>query len=301
MDWLPWAGKVDHSDSIVSKAAHSSLKTIAADLWMESVWIFDAVRNEFWPDAGYGCPPLPCSGKLKFSAVFSSGLVFSRVSVESAKLPVQLIKISACWQQPYGKIYGSPSHQTGFVVGVFDSCKIVVWQNYSVGVLCVAISVWQNRVLSSSRLLSAKAKCWDLLSQTTGKVSSLSPWLPKREWDSSADSRRLGCAVALYFGLLTISLTQYPASLDFFATPEDNKALKACRGIISMWPLFSLLLWQAGMIRETMDRNDDGISFSPHRPAQNGLWYQSAGGSCPLCSCSEGRIGVGGASLENIK
>lgn len=49
----------------VSKAAHSSLKTIAADLWMESVWIFDAVRHEFWPDAECGCPPLPCSGKHK--------------------------------------------------------------------------------------------------------------------------------------------------------------------------------------------------------------------------------------------
>lgn len=49
----------------LSKAAHSSWKTVAADLWMESVWIFDAVGNKFWPDAEYGCPPLPCSGKHK--------------------------------------------------------------------------------------------------------------------------------------------------------------------------------------------------------------------------------------------
>lgn len=229
------------------------------DLWCS--WKQVLARCWMW------CPLLPCSGKHK-QYLFSSGLVFSRVSVKSAKLAVQLIKISACWQQPHGKIYGSPSHQTGFVVGVFDSCKIVVWQNYSVGVFCGAISVWQNCVLSRSRFLSAKAKCWDLLSQTTGIFSSLLPWLPKREWDSSADSRRLGCGVALYFGLLTVSLTQHPASLDFFAAPEDNKALKACRGSISMWLLFSLLLWQAGMIRESMDRNDDGISFATSPPAR---------------------------------
>lgn len=233
---------------------------------MQSLWIFDAAGNKFWPDAEYDCPPLPCSGKHE-QYLSSSGLVFSRVSVKSAKLAVQLIKISACWQQPHGKIYGNPSHQTGFVVGVFDNCKIVVWQSYSVGVLCAAISVWQNRVLSRPRFLSAKAKCWDLLSQSTGIFCSLFPWLPKREWDSGADSRRLGCGVALYFGLLTVSLTQYPANLDLFAAPEDNKALKACRGRISMWPLFSLLLWQAGMIRENMDRKD-GISFSTSLPAR---------------------------------
>lgn len=47
------------------KAAHSSSETVAADLWMESVWTFDAVGNKFWPDDEYGCPPLPCSGKHK--------------------------------------------------------------------------------------------------------------------------------------------------------------------------------------------------------------------------------------------
>lgn len=164
-----------------------------------------------------------------------------------------------------------PPTKLVLLLGVFDSCKIVVWQTYRVGALCVAISVWQNRVLSGSRFLSAKAKCWDLLSQTTGMFSSLLPWLPKWEWDSSADSRRLGCGVVLYFGLLTVSLTQYPASLDFFATPEDSKALKARRGSISVGPWFSLLFWQAGrMIRESMGRSDDGISFSTSPPSQGG-------------------------------
>lgn len=49
----------------LSKTAHSSSKTVAADLWMESVWIFDVVGNKFWPDAECGCPSLPCSGKHK--------------------------------------------------------------------------------------------------------------------------------------------------------------------------------------------------------------------------------------------
>lgn len=37
-----------------------------------------------------------------------------------------------------------------------------------------------------------------------------------------------------------------------------------------MWPLFSLLLWQAGIIREGMDRSDGGISFSASTPSQDG-------------------------------
>ena len=143
-----------------------------------------------------------------------------------------------------------------------------MWQNYSIGVLCIAISIWQNHILSGSRLLSVRAKCWDLLFQTTGIFSSLLPWLPKWAWDSSADSRRLGCGVALYFGLLTVSLTQCLASLAFFATPGGNKELKACRDSISSWLLFSLLLWQARMIRESMGRNDDGISSPTSPPAR---------------------------------
>lgn len=114
----------------------------------------------------------------------------------------------------------------------------------------MAISIWQNHILSGSSFLSVRAKCRDILCQATGIFSSLLPWLPKWARDNSADSRRLGCGVALYFGLLTVSLTQCPASLAFLATPEDNKELKACRDSISMWPLFSLLLWQARMIRE---------------------------------------------------
>lgn len=68
--------------------------------------------------------------------------------------------------------------------------------------------------------------------------------------------------MALYFGLLTVSLAQCRASLAFFASPEDNKELKTCRDSISMWLLFYLLLVQTKGIRKSMDRNDDGISNS---------------------------------------
>lgn len=153
-----------------------------------------------------------------------------------------------------------------------------MWQNYSIDVLCIASSMWQDHTLSGCRFLSVKAKCRDLF-QTTGIFSSLLPWLPKWAWDSSADSRRLGCGVALYFGLLTVSLTQCPASLAFFATPEDNKELKACRDSISMWPLFSLLLWQARIIRESIDRSGAGMSFSTSALARMVLmcWWHVPG------------------------
>lgn len=177
-----------------------------------------------------------------------------------------------------------------------------MWQNYSIGVLCIAIGIWQNHILSGSRLLSVRAKCRDILCQTTGMFSSLLPWLPKWAWDNSADSRRLGCGVALYFGLLTVSLTQCLASLAFLATPEDNEELKACRDSISMWPLLSLLLWQARTIRESMDmdRNYDGISSSTVPPTRMAGVLMCCG-VCPHRSCSEGKIGVGGETEKKVR
>lgn len=90
-------------------------------------------------------------------------------------------------------------------------------------------------------------------------------------WGSGADSRRLGCGAALYFGLLTVSLTECLASLAFFTTPEDNKELKACRDSISVWLSLSLLLQQSMMIRESLDRNNDGISLSASPTARVAL------------------------------
>lgn len=54
----------------LSKAAHSSSKTMAADLWMESVWIFDAAGNKFWPDAE--CGVLSCLAVGNTSSIFSA-------------------------------------------------------------------------------------------------------------------------------------------------------------------------------------------------------------------------------------
>lgn len=101
------------------KAEHSSSQAEAADLWMESVWMWDAAGNQLWPDAEHGrlcCPVVRCQ-----SAALQLRPSPFRVSVKSARLAVQFIKISACWQQPHVKIEGSPSHQIGFAVGVSDT------------------------------------------------------------------------------------------------------------------------------------------------------------------------------------
>lgn len=100
------------------EAEHSSSQAEAADLWMESVWMWDAAVNQLWPDAEHGCPP-SCGAMPKSSSVAQASPF--RVSVKSARLAARFIKSSACWQQPHVKIEGSPSHQIDFAVGVSDT------------------------------------------------------------------------------------------------------------------------------------------------------------------------------------
>lgn len=110
---------------------------------------------------------------------------------------------------------------------------------------------------------------------------------------SGADSRRLGCGAALYFGLLTVSLTECLASLAFFTTPEDNKELKACRDSISVWLSLSLLIQQSMMIRESLDRNNDGISLSASPPPSQGGFGVNVLEACAhFAPAARGKLGL---------
>lgn len=224
------------------KAEHSSSQAEAADLWMESVWMWDAAGSQLWPGAERGCP-LPCGlmPKCSSAAQAFSSQGFSEASQVSCAVYQKFSLLTATTCENRRK--SLPPNR--FCCGCFWyswCCKIVGWQKCSVCVLCIAIVVYQNCVLSRSRFLSAGAKRRQLLFQTTGKFCNLFPQLLKRAQNSGADSRRLGCSVALYFGFLTVSLTQCCSGLAFFATPEDNKEaakLKAWRQYLHKFPPLS--------------------------------------------------------------
>lgn len=151
---------------------------------------------------------------------------------------------------------------------------------------------FQALISKSQVLRSPFPDHWQILQAVT--------LIAQTEWGSSADSRGLGCAVALYFGLLTVSLTRYPASLDFFATPGITKHLKHAEALSPCGHYFLSCFGRQGWSEKAWIEMMVEFLFLP-RPQPGWLWYQSAGGLCSLCSCSEGRIGVGGATLENIK